>query len=426
MATGRRGFIFRNVDIWLVIIYLLLMIAGLMNIFSSTCDPYMENIKFSLSTNYGRQAIFIGVSLLIAFIILLTDGHFFEQTSYIFYIASCLLLALVIVIGTEISGAKSWIQIGSFSLQPSEFSKFATALAFSKFLSKHDYIKMTIKQKLILYGLLVIPIILIMLEPDAGSALVFLSFIIVLFREGFPMYIILLGFYLIVIVILSLIVNEIILIGSIGVVLVIAYFYFRRHTRRRKALLFRILLIFLISGAGVFATDYAYNNVISPHQKDRIEVLLGIKQDLKGAGYNVHQSKIAIGSGGLFGKGYLKGTQTKFDFVPEQQTDFIFCTVGEEFGFLGTFLVVGLFLALILRIIYLAEHQRSKFSRIYGYCVASIFFIHVVINVGMTIGLLPVIGIPLPFFSYGGSSLMAFTTLLFIFIKLDSFKYNLL
>jgi rod shape determining protein RodA len=423
---GKRGFIFRNVDIWLVLIYLFLMIAGLMNIFSSTCDPYMENIKFSLSTNYGRQAIFIGVSLLIAFIILLTDGHFFEQTGYIFYAASCLLLALVVVIGTEISGAKSWIQIGNFSLQPSEFSKFATALAFSKFLSKYDYIKMTPKQKLILYGILAIPVLLIMLEPDAGSALVFLSFIIVLFREGFPLYIILLGFYLIVIVILSLIIDEVILISVIGGILILAYFYFRRHTRRKKALFLRILAIFLISGFGIIVTDYAYNNVISPHQKDRIEVLLGIKQDIKGAGYNVHQSKIAIGSGGLFGKGYLKGTQTKFDFVPEQQTDFIFCTVGEEFGFLGTFIVVCMFLALILRVIYLAEHQRTKFSRIYGYCVASIFFMHVTINVGMTIGLLPVIGIPLPFFSYGGSSLMAFTILLFIFIKLDSFKYNLL
>lgn len=423
---GKRGFIFRNVDIWLVLIYLFLMIAGLMNIFSSTCDPYMENIKFSLSTNYGRQAIFIGVSLLIAFIILLTDGHFFEQTGYIFYAASCLLLALVVVIGTEISGAKSWIQIGNFSLQPSEFSKFATALAFSKFLSKYDYIKMTPKQKLILYGILAIPVLLIMLEPDAGSALVFLSFIIVLFREGFPLYIILLGFYLIVIVILSLIIDEVILISVIGGILILAYFYFRRHTRRKKALFLRILAIFLISGFGIIVTDYVYNNVISPHQKDRIEVLLGIKQDIKGAGYNVHQSKIAIGSGGLFGKGYLKGTQTKFDFVPEQQTDFIFCTVGEEFGFLGTFIVVCMFLALILRVIYLAEHQRTKFSRIYGYCVASIFFMHVTINVGMTIGLLPVIGIPLPFFSYGGSSLMAFTILLFIFIKLDSFKYNLL
>ncbi|MGI6717742.1 MAG: rod shape-determining protein RodA [Bacteroidales bacterium] len=204
----------------------------------------MENIKFSLSTNYGRQAIFIGVSLLIAFIILLTDGHFFEQTGYIFYAASCLLLALVVVIGTEISGAKSWIQIGNFSLQPSEFSKFATALAFSKFLSKYDYIKMTPKQKLILYGILAIPVLLIMLEPDAGSALVFLSFIIVLFREGFPLYIILLGFYLIVIVILSLIIDEVILISVIGGILILAYFYFRRHTRRKKALFLRILAIF--------------------------------------------------------------------------------------------------------------------------------------------------------------------------------------
>ncbi|MDR2085095.1 MAG: rod shape-determining protein RodA [Bacteroidales bacterium] len=417
---SKRGSIIKSMDFGIVLIYVVLVALGLLNIFSTTSGPNPENINFSFSTNYGRQALFIGVSFLIASVILLMDANFFNKLSYVIYFLICLLLILVLIIGTEISGAKAWIQIGSFSLQPAEFAKFATALALSKFISENQFSKMNNKNKLIVMAIIFFPVVLIMLQPDAGSALVFFSFFIALFREGLSMNVIFLAFYFLVLIVLSLLVNQFILLGAIFVIAIFAYFLFRKQ----KRVIPYLITSFILSAICIFSVDYVYDNVLQTHQKDRIEVLLGLKDDIKGVGYNVHQSKIAIGSGGFAGKGYLNGTQTKFDFVPEQQTDFIFCTVGEEFGFLGSMVVLGLFLTLIIRIILLAERQRSSFSRIYGYCVAGIFFLHVAINISMTIGLLPVIGIPLPFFSYGGSSLMAFTILLFIFVKLDANRFN--
>lgn len=420
---SRRGAVFGNVDKWIVAVYFILVAMGWLNIFSSTCGIIEEQtVNFSLSTDYGRQMVFMAVAFLCAFIILLVDGKLFAQTSYVIYVLFCLLLVAVLVVGEEVSGARSWIKVGSFSIQPAEFAKFATALAVSRYLSDHDYSKCSLQNKLLVYLFPLIPIGLIMLEPDAGSALVFFSFLIPLFREGFSGSLIVLGFYLILLVLLSFLIDKYILLGAVLLLLILMVVLLRR-TRH----IFRYaILIFIVSVATVFSVDYGYEHILQPHQKDRIEILLGMKQDIKGAGYNVHQSKIAIGSGGFAGKGYLKGTQTKFDFVPEQQTDFIFCTVGEEEGFIGSLAVLGLFLFLIIRIIIIAERQRTKFSRIYGYCVAGIFFFHVWINISMTIGLMPVIGIPLPFFSYGGSSLMSFTILLFIFVKLDAYRYDIL
>jgi len=419
---AKRGSIISNIDFSLVAIYLILVVFGLLNIFSTTSMPNLESIDVSLATNYGRQAIFIGVSLLIAFIILLTDANVFNKFSYIIYALICGLLVLVLIIGTEISGAKAWIQIGSFSLQPAEFAKFATALALSTYISTNQLSKIKIKGKILVIAIIFFPVALIMFQPDAGSALVFFSFFIAMFREGLSIKVVIAAFYVIILAILSLLIEERFLYISVGVIAVAAFFLLRKQ---KRILIYSIVYIIMSVGI-IFSVDYVFNNVIKTHQKDRIEILFGLKDDIKGVGYNVHQSKIAIGSGGFTGKGYLEGTQTKFDFVPEQQTDFIFCTVGEEFGFIGAFVVLGLFLTLIVRIIILSERQRSVFSRVYGYCVAGIFFMHVMINICMTIGLLPVIGIPLPFFSYGGSSLIAFTILLFIFVKLDASKYDML
>ncbi|MDL2227571.1 rod shape-determining protein RodA [Odoribacter sp. OttesenSCG-928-L07] len=409
-------------DFVVVIIYVVLVAFGLFNIFSTTSEPFIKNIDFSFATNYGRQAIFIGVSFVVAAIILIMDAEFFSRLSYIIYALIILLLILVLIIGSEISGAKAWIQIGSFSLQPAEFAKFATALALSKYLSANPFPKMNYKNRIITLAIIFLPVALIMLQPDAGSALVFLSFFIALFREGLSIKFVLFVFYLIAITILSLLIDKFILIGVIVGAIVLLYFFLRKQ----RNIIAYLSMVLVVSAICIFSVDFVYDRLLQSHQKDRIEVLLGKKTDIQGIGYNVHQSKIAIGSGGFSGKGYLNGTQTKFNFVPEQQTDFIFCTVGEEFGFIGSLFVLGLFLTLIIRIIILAERQRTAFSRIYGYCVAGILFLHVTINISMTIGLLPVIGIPLPFFSYGGSSLIAFTILLFIFVKLDTYRFDLL
>jgi rod shape determining protein RodA len=366
--------------------------------------------------------MWIGTSLLIGLAILVIDGKFYAAFSYPIYFVVLAILLVVLVIARDVQGARSWIEIGSFKLQPSEFAKFATNMALAKYLSALG-IRMEDMKTKITAGLIVLfPMAMVLLQNDTGSALVFISFIFVLYREGLSQNVLIFGFLAGVLFILALMVPNTILLGVIAGVGLIAYLLMRKT---RKNLLV-ILIITVLSSGVVFSVDYAFNKILQQHQRERIEVLLGKRSDPKGAGYNVNQSLIAIGSGGLTGKGFLQGTQTKYDFVPEQSTDFIFCTVGEEWGFVGTSVVILLFLGLLYRIIFIAERQRSQYTRIYAYGVASIIFFHLMINVGMAIGLAPVIGIPLPFFSYGGSSLWGFTVLLFVLIKLDSYRMYIL
>ncbi len=375
-----------------------------------------------METRYGKQLIWIMMAVALAIIILLIDAKMFSALAYVFYFGMLLLLFGVLLFGDTVAGSKSWFKIGSFAIQPAEFAKFATALALAKYLSTLNVDMRQLKTRLISIIILAAPAILILLQNDTGSALVYFSFVIVLFREGLSGMLLIIGVVMAALFILTLLFGEIYIIAAIAVIAVLVLLLAKRIRKHWKA----ILVIMSLSAAFVFSVNYAFENVLEPHQKKRINVLLGIEQDLRGAGYNVNQSKIAIGSGGLLGKGFRKGALTRYDFVPEQSTDFIFCTVGEEWGFVGVSVVIMLFVALLSRLIILAERQRSKFSRIYGYGVASILFFHFSINIGMTIGLAPVVGIPLPFFSYGGSSLWAFTVLLFIFVKQDANRLNVL
>ncbi len=419
MRKSQQG-IFKNIDWLMVIIYLLLVTMGWINIYASVFneDHYLIT---DLTQKYGKQMIWIGTSLLLALIILVIDGNFYAAVSWPLWILVLLSLIAVLFFGTEVSGSKSWFRFGEFGIQPAEFAKFATAMVLAKYLSQLN-IKMTeVKTKIISSIIIALPIGLILLENETGVALVFFAFILVLYREGLSGNFLLLGVVAIVLFILALLINKTILIIALAIISAIL-FLFMRKTSQNFILLFSL---FVLSSAIIYSVDYAYNHLQS-HQKKRIDVFLGKESDIKKAGYNVNQSLIAIGSGGLTGKGFLNGTQTKYDFVPEQSTDFIFCTVGEEWGFAGTAVVIILFLILLLRILFIAERQRSSFSRIYAYGVASILFFHLSVNVGMTIGLAPVIGIPLPFFSYGGSSLWSFTILLFILIKLDAYRLEIL
>jgi rod shape determining protein RodA len=413
--------IFEGIDWVLVGIYLTLVLMGWLNIYAAVYNEEHKSI-FDFTQNYGKQLIWIIAALVIAFFILAVDGNFFTIFAFPIYIIVLMLLVLVLGYSVATKGAHSWFEIGSYKFQPSEFAKFATSLALAKFLSTLNIRFEDMTTKMMAGIIIGVPAILILLQNDTGSTLVFASFVFVLYREGLSGNILLFGLLAAILFVTALLVNKYILIGILGFISLVLYVFSRKKTKD-------LLIIggfFIISAGSVFSVDYVFEKVLQPHQKDRIEVLLGKKSDPKGVGYNVNQSLIAIGSGGFFGKGYLKGTQTKFDFVPEQSTDFIFCTVGEEWGFLGSVVVLGLFLALLVRIITTAERQRSQFTRIYGYCVACILFIHVGINVGMAIGVAPVIGIPLPFFSYGGSSLWAFTILLFIFVKLDAYRLQVL
>jgi len=416
-----RASIFQNLDWITVLLYLLLVLAGWVSIYAAVYNEENRSI-LDMSQNYGKQLIWIITSIVLILVILIIDAKFYSAFSILLYLVVMLLLIAVFLIGKEIAGSRSWFQIGSFSLQPSEFAKFATCLALAKYLSKIDLKSNKFSTRVIAASIIIFPALLILLQPDTGSALVFAALILVLFREGLSGNLILLGVSVAVLFILALLLNRFLLIGLFAVNAVLVFILFKNLRKKW----YWIAGVFLLISAYVFSVDYAFENILEPHQKKRINVLLGIETDIHGAGYNVHQSKIAIGSGGFSGKGFLKGTQTKFDFVPEQSTDFIFCTVGEEWGFLGSFFIIIIFLSLLTRIILLAERQRSKFSRLYGYGVATILFFHFVVNIGMTIGLFPVIGIPLPFISYGGSSLWGFTVLLFIFIKLDSVRLELL
>ena len=422
---NERNSIIGKIDWTIVLLYLALVMIGWFSIFSARYNEAHPSI-FDLSQVYGKQLLWIGGSLLVGFIVLLIDAKFFNVFSLWIYIFFIFCLFAVLVYGTATKGATSWIDLGGgVKFQPSEFAKMATALAVAGYLDRLDVDLQKRKDQIITAALILIPMALVLLQNDTGSAIVFVSFIFVLYREGFPGagWVMAAGVVAILLFVLTLVWSQKVMYIILGSLLALTLTYYL-ITRKRGIV--KMLGVFAVAFMFVFSVDYAFNKVLQEHQKNRILVLLGQLDDPKGVGYNVHQSKIAIGSGGFAGKGFLEGTQTKYDFVPEQHTDFIFCTIGEEGGFLGTSVVVLLYVALLIRIIILAERQRSTFSRVYGYAIAGIFFVHVAINIGMTIGLVPVIGIPLPFLSYGGSSMLAFTIMLAIFVKQDANRLNVL
>ena len=408
-----------SIDWITVLLYIALVLMGWMTIYSASL-PIEETSLFDLSQIYGRQMLFIGLTIPIIFIILFTDAKLFERFSFVFYGIGIILLLGLFAFGKTIKGQTNWYQFGGFGFQPSEFVKTATALLLAKFLSYSQINLKYTKHQLMGLAIMGLPIFLILLQPDAGSAMIFISLIFVLNREGFPSWYFISGIVAIGLFFFSLIIPPTYLVSIVFIIMIIHYVFNRKITRNP----FVYGLIYIVIVAFSFSVSFVYNTVLEPHQKDRINVLIGDDVDMKKEGYNLDQSMIAIGSGGFFGKGYLEGTQTKGGFVPEQHTDYIFTTVGEEWGFIGSTLVIAMFVTLFLRIIYLAENQKTKFSRVYGYCVATYLFMHFFVNIAMLIKLFPTIGVPLPFFSYWGSSLWAFTILLFIFIKLDANKVN--
>jgi rod shape determining protein RodA len=442
---------------------------GWLNIYAAVYNEEHSGL-LDISQRYGKQFIWIVASLILSVFITIIDNRFYFFFSWFIYGACMLLLVLVVIIGKEINGARSWFELGGISLQPSELAKFGTALALANYLNNKRQDLTRLSELIPAASIIFLPALLTLIQPDMGSAIVYFSLFLVLFREGMSPYIFVSGLLMIVLFFLTLLTNNLYLtmvlisiavflvwfstrkwklvilgsgifiiitgilylldhyvIKSIGNELVIfislllsgAVYAFYIYNKRAVSVL--IIYLFLVGSiVYVNSVDFTFNNFLKPHQKERVDILLGFKSDLHGTGYNVNQSIISIGSGGFAGKGFLQGTQTKFKFVPKQSSDFIFCTVGEEWGFLGSFVVIGVYLFLLLRLIKLAERQRSDFSRIYGYCVVSILFTHIFLNIGMAIGIVPVIGIPLPFLSYGGSSLWGFTILLFIFLRLDA------
>lgn len=401
-----------NIDWICIIIYVALVILGWLNIYSSSLS--------STDGTYQKQAIFIALAIPMIFVLLYIDGKFYEKYASIIFVVSLISLAGLFVFGKTIAGQRCWYAFGSFTLQPSEFAKAATSLAIAKYLSDTQINLKEINRQFQALAIVFLPVLLILPQPDPGSALIYSIFIIVLFREGLPSWYVWTGFVAILLFILSLVLEPqyVILIALLIIILI----HFKSRLANRNILLSSIIFV-LISGF-VLSVSYVFDNVFKQHHRDRFNILLGKEVDMKGIGYNTNQSEIAIGSGGWFGKGFLEGTQTKGGFVPEQHTDYIFTTVGEEWGFAGSLVVVLLFATLLLRVIYLAERQKTKFSRVYGYCVAGILFTHFFVNIAMVIGIFPTIGVPLPFFSYGGSGLWGFTILLFIFIKMDANKVN--
>jgi rod shape determining protein RodA len=465
----------RSINIWngidkiTILLFLSLIIMGWFNIYAAVYNEEHKEI-LDLSQRYGKQFVWIVASIVIAVFVVIIDNRFYFFFPWFIYGALMLSLILVLIFGNEINGARSWFEFGGFSLQPSEFAKFGTALALAGYLNTQRQDLTRLKVIIPAVAIILFPALLTALQPDMGSTIVYFALFIVLFREGMSPYILISGLLMVILFFLTLLINNLYLtieliviaiflvwfatrkwklciIGSGILILITVIIYVIDHyvlkiignelvifvslilsgviyafyIYSKRALAVLIIYLFLLGSILFINTvDYTFNNLLPPHQKDRVNILLGFKSDPHGIGYNVNQSIISIGSGGFTGKGYLQGTQTKFKFVPKQSSDFIFCTIGEEWGFMGSFVVIGLYLVLLLRLIFLSERQRSVFSRIYGYGVVSILFIHVFINIGMAIGLVPVIGIPLPFFSYGGSSLWGFTILLFIFLRLDA------
>jgi len=471
----QRNSIYANLDYISVLLWILMIGFGWMNIYSANIMEADDGI-FDFSQRFGKQLIWIGASILLALLMLVIDAKFYIYFSYLLYVLLLGILLGVLVFGTEINGAKSWFVIGGFQLQPSEFAKPLTALALANLLTSHSYNMRKFWHLVKALSIIAAPPLLILFQPDLGSVLVYSAFILVLFREGFSANVMLMLAALGLLFVTTLLLDKALILLLLVFVTLIIYMAVARSVKKgmvnglmlglvfgvlyginyllktefslfilglaalvpvalvitvkgfrlREYAQMKILVGLIISIAFIISVDFAMNKVLKPHQQHRIYVTLGMEDDPQGVGYNVNQSKIAIGSGGFSGKGYLKGTQTKLHFVPEQSTDFIFCTVGEEWGFLGTSFVILLYVGFLLRMIFLAERQRSSFSRIFGYGFISVMLIHFMVNIGMTIGLLPVIGIPLPFFSYGGSSLWTFTMFLFIFLRLDASRLELL
>ena len=417
---ARRNDPFAQPIDWLtLLLYIGCVTIGWINVYAAVYSPEDQTSLFDLSTNAGKQLMWIGTTVVLIICILVINHTFFDTFAFVIYGVMIAMLLLVLVAGANIKGSHSWFKFGGFQIQPAEFAKMATALALAKYIDIPG-VNLT-KQKDLLYigGIILLPCVLILASNETGSTLVFASFVIMLYREGLPGWIPALGLTVATLFVLALIFPKLYIFAGIVLLLVVIVLLMPRYNRTAQNLITVGLL-----GVGmmivVIGVDFFVNDVLQKHQRNRVKVLVDPTIDPLGVGWNVTQAKIAIGSGRLYGKGFLQGTQTKFDFVPEQSTDFIFCTVGEEHGFLGSLVIIALFIGLLSRIVILAEKQRTKFARVYGYCVAGILFFHVVINIGMTIGLMPVIGIPLPFFSYGGSSLWSFSILLFIFLKLDS------
>ena len=412
--------IFYRIDWIMVCLYLALVFIGWLNIYAAVYNETHNHIV-DLTQKYGKQMLFIIAALLVAMGILIIDPKFFSQFAWFIYGFFLFMLVIVIFSGREIAGSKGWFAIGGFGIQPAEFAKMATVLALAKFLGALDVSINRLRTLVIASAIILAPALVVLAQHDTGSAIVFLALVIVLYRAGLSGFVPLAFIAFPLIGVLTLVLPKWLMVAILAAIAGSFYFFSNRKTRT----LILVGAVLLGTIGFVFSVDYSVNHILEPHQRNRIHVLLGQDVDLKGAGYNVNQSLIAIGSGRMFGKGFLQGTQTKYNFVPEQSTDFIFCTVGEEWGFVGSAALLLLYLGLFIRLILVAERQRSRFSRFYGYGVASILFFHFVINIGMTLGLVPVIGIPLPFVSYGGSSLWAFTILLFIFIRQDSFRYEL-
>jgi rod shape determining protein RodA len=461
--------ILNGIDKISILLFLVLALMGWVSIYAAVYNDEHSGL-LDLSQRYGKQFLWIIASLVIAVFIVIIDNRFYFFFAWFIYGACMLLLILVLILGKEINGARSWFEFGGFSLQPSELAKFGTALALASYLNTKRQELTRLNVILPASAIIIFPALLTGLQPDMGSSVVYFSLFIVLFREGMSPYIFVSGLLMVVLFFLTLLSNnlyltitliciafvmlwfatrkwKLVFFGSIififfaGLLYILDQFVFKAignelvifislvlsgavyalYVYNKRAISVLIIYLFLI-GSIIFvnSVDYAFNNIVSTHQKDRVNILLGLKSDPHGTGYNVNQSIISIGSGGFLGKGFLQGTQTKFKFVPKQSSDFIFCTIGEEWGFIGSAIVISIYLFLLLRLIKLAERQRSDFSRIYGYCVASILFTHIFLNIGMAVGLVPVIGIPLPFLSYGGSSLWGFTILLFIFLRLDA------
>ncbi|MFL0079610.1 rod shape-determining protein RodA [Tenacibaculum maritimum] len=420
-----RNNIFLNIDWLLVIFYFSLVGFGWLNIYAASTTE-AHTTMLDASTRYGKQLIWIALSLIIIIFILFLNSKFYERFASLFYLISIISLTGLFIFGKNINGATSWYNFGGIGLQPSEFAKAFTALALAKLLSDRQYDLKLIKNQIKAFIIIFTPAFLIALQPDMGSVLIYLAFFFVLNREGLTLNYLLFGTTAILLFIGTIYFGALwILIAIYAIITLFILYAMYKDQRFLRFNWMKITATYIILGGFIISAGFAYNNIFKQHHRDRFDVLLGKKKDTKSIGYNTHQSELTISSGGFLGKGFLQGDRTQGKFVPEQDTDYIFSTIGEEWGFIGSCAVIIVFMAFLYRIIYLSEQQTNKFGRVYGYGVASIFFFHIVVNIGMVIGLLPTVGIPLPFFSYGGSSLWGFTVLLFIFIRLDAHKkYN--